>query len=167
MSVYVLVCETRPLPVYSIVFWHPGLLFGRKHSLFHLIHHHVCSFLLVSLIWQPACESSLRRRGRVKKPPLQYFEFRLHYLVQPLGVNPTCSTFKVLTSVVVLRVEESTVHSLHTYNPHRYRDSKPQPFGYNLTLLPLGHDCPKTNAGSSGNVFFFCLFFYVSTYKLL
>ncbi len=26
---------------------------------------------------------------------LQYFEFRLQYLVQPLGVNPTYSTFNI------------------------------------------------------------------------
>ncbi len=32
MSVYVLVCETRPLPVYPIVFRHPGLpVGGREH----------------------------------------------------------------------------------------------------------------------------------------
>ena len=68
MSVFVLVCETRPLPVYPIVFRHPGLPVGRKHSVFHFIHRQVCSFLLVSSIWQPACASSLRRRGRVKKP---------------------------------------------------------------------------------------------------
>ncbi len=34
---------------------------------FHFIHGHVRSFLLLLLIWQPACVSSLRRRGRVKK----------------------------------------------------------------------------------------------------
>ncbi len=67
MSVFVMVCETRPLPVYPIVFRHPGLPVGRKHSVFNFIHRHVRSFLLVSLIWQPACVSSLRRRGRVKK----------------------------------------------------------------------------------------------------
>ncbi len=74
------------------VFRHPGLPVGGKHSVFHFIHHHVCSFLLVSLIWQPARASSLRRRGWWKKK-LQYFEFGLQYLVQPLGVNPTYSTF--------------------------------------------------------------------------
>ncbi len=67
MSVFVMVCETRPLPVYPIVFRHPGLPVGGKHSVFHFIHRHVRSFLLVSLIWHPVCESSLRRRGRVKK----------------------------------------------------------------------------------------------------
>ncbi len=53
MSVFVMVCETRPLPVYPIVFRHPGLPVGRKHSIFHFIHRHVRSFLLVSLNWHP------------------------------------------------------------------------------------------------------------------
>ncbi len=92
MSVFVMVCETRPLPVYPIVFRHPGLPVGGKHSVFNFIHRHVCSFLLLLLIWQPVCASNQRRRGRVKKT-LQYFEFGLQYLVQPLGVNPTYSTF--------------------------------------------------------------------------
>ncbi len=35
---------------------------------FNLIHCHVRSFLLVSLIWHPARASSLRRRGWWKKP---------------------------------------------------------------------------------------------------
>ncbi len=67
MSVFVMVCETRPLPVYPIVFRHPGLPVEGKHSIFNLIHRHVRSFLLVSLIWHPACASSLRRRGWWKK----------------------------------------------------------------------------------------------------
>ncbi len=66
-SVFVMVCVTLPLPVYPIVFPHPGLPVGGKYSAFHLIHHHVRSFLLVSLIWHPARASSLRRSGRVKK----------------------------------------------------------------------------------------------------
>ncbi len=65
MLVSVLVYETRPLPVYPIVFWHPGLPVGEKHSVFHFIHRHVRLFLLVSLIWQPECVSSLRGRGRI------------------------------------------------------------------------------------------------------
>ncbi len=32
--------------------------------------------------------------GLGEKNPLQYFEFGLQNLVQPLGVNPTYSTFK-------------------------------------------------------------------------
>ncbi len=32
--------------------------------------------------------------GAGEKNRLQYFEFGLQYLVQPLGVNPTYSTFK-------------------------------------------------------------------------
>ncbi len=68
MSVFVMVCETRPLPVYPIVFRHPGLPVGGKRRVFHFIHRHVRPFLLVSLIWQPARASSLRRRGWWKKP---------------------------------------------------------------------------------------------------
>ncbi len=33
--------------------------------------------------------------GPGEKKRLQYFEFGLQYLVQPLGVNPTYSTFKL------------------------------------------------------------------------
>ncbi len=68
MSVFVMVCETRPLPVYPIVFRHVELPVGGKHSMFNLIHRHVRSFLLVSLIWHPARASSQRRRGWWKKP---------------------------------------------------------------------------------------------------
>ncbi len=68
MSVFVMVCETRPLPVYPIVLRHPGLPVAGKHSVFNLINCHVCSFLLVSLIWHPAHASNLRRRGWWKKP---------------------------------------------------------------------------------------------------
>ncbi len=75
MSVFVMVCETRPLPVYPIVFRHPGLPVAGKHSVFNLIHQ----------IWGG---------GAGEKKRLQYFEFGLQYLVQPLGVNPTYSTFK-------------------------------------------------------------------------
>ncbi len=67
MSVFVMVCETLPLPVYPIVFRHPGLPVGGKHSIFNFIHRHVRSFLLVSLIWQPAYASCQRRRGWWKK----------------------------------------------------------------------------------------------------
>ncbi len=82
MSVFVMVCETRPLPVYPIVFRHPGLPVAWKHSVFNLINCHVRLFLLVSLIWHPPHASSLRRRGWWKKR-LQEFEFGLQYLVQP------------------------------------------------------------------------------------
>ncbi len=33
--------------------------------------------------------------GAGEKKRLQYFEFGLQYLVQPLGVNPTYSTFNI------------------------------------------------------------------------
>ncbi len=52
MSVSVLVCVTRPLPVHPILFRHPGFPVGGKHSVFHVIHRH----LLVSLIWQVKSE---------------------------------------------------------------------------------------------------------------
>ncbi len=86
MSVFVMVCETRPLPVYPIVFRHPGLPVGRKHSVFNLIHRHVRSFLLVSLIWHPARASSLRRRGWWKKTSPIFWIWT---------VNPTYSTFNI------------------------------------------------------------------------
>ncbi len=38
---FVMVCKTRPLPVYPIVFRHPGLPVGGKRSVFHFIHRHV------------------------------------------------------------------------------------------------------------------------------
>ncbi len=87
----VLVFETRPLPVYPIVFRHPGLPVGGKHSVCNFIHRHVRSFLLVSLIWQPACVKS-EEEGAGEKKHLPYFEFGLQYLVQLLGVNPTYSS---------------------------------------------------------------------------
>ncbi len=113
MSVFVMVCETRPLPVYPIVFQHPGLPVGGKRSIFNFIHHHVRLSLLVSLIWHPVCASSLRRRGRVKKKRLQYFEFGLQYLVQPLGVNPTYSTFNIL---MIFGIKEKSIILTKVYN---------------------------------------------------
>ncbi len=51
------------------------------------------AFLIArSLIWQPVSIKSEEEVLGEKK--LQYFEFGLQYLVQPLGVNPTYSTFK-------------------------------------------------------------------------
>ncbi len=84
VCVFFIVCETRPLPVYPIVFLHPGLPVGGKHSVFHFIHRHVRSFLLVSY-----CASISEEEGPGEKNLLQYFEFGLQYLV-----NPTYSTFK-------------------------------------------------------------------------
>ncbi len=63
---FVMVCETHPLPVYPIVFRHPGLPVGGKRRVFHVIHRHVRPFLLVSLIWQPARVKS-EEEGLVKK----------------------------------------------------------------------------------------------------
>ncbi len=78
MPVFVMVCESRPLPVYPIVFRHPGLPVGGKRISFHFIHRHVRSFLLVSLIWHPVCASSLRRRGWWKKPSPIFWIWILH-----------------------------------------------------------------------------------------
>ncbi len=36
-----------------------------------------------------------------EKNRLQYFEFGLQYLVQPLGVNPTYSTFNKCINVII------------------------------------------------------------------
>ncbi len=74
MSVFVMVCETRPLPVYPIVFRHPGLPVAGKHSVFNLIHCHVRSFLLVSLIWHPPHASNLRRRAIPSSPTYSTFK---------------------------------------------------------------------------------------------
>ncbi len=82
ISVSVLVCLTRPLPVYPIVFPIVSRLpVGRKHSVFHFSHGRCARSF-----W---CHQSgnlrvgqVRRRGRC-----QYFG--LQYLVQPLSVNPT------------------------------------------------------------------------------
>ncbi len=56
---------------------------------FNLNHRHVLSFLLVSLVWQPACAPSLRMRGRVKKNLSNIL-----YLDCNTNLNPTYSTFK-------------------------------------------------------------------------
>ncbi len=61
MFVFVIVCETRPRPVYPIVFRHPGLPVGGKHSVFNLIHRHVRSFLLVSLVLKSEEEGLVKK----------------------------------------------------------------------------------------------------------
>ncbi len=88
MSVFVMVCETRPLPVYPIVFRHPGLPVAGKHSVFNLIHCHVRSFLLVSLIWQPAHASE--EEGLVKKTLSNILNLDCNTCNM---FNPTYSTF--------------------------------------------------------------------------
>ncbi len=127
MFVFVMVCETRPLPVYPIVFRHAGLPVGRKQSIFHVIHHHVCSFLLVSLIWQPVC-AQVWGGGAGEKNPLQYFEFGLQCLVQPLGVNPTYSTFnfdkEYLYGYETLVFATSGILSMHKQLVTLQRESK-------------------------------------------
>ncbi len=95
-SVFVMVCETRPLPVYPIVFRHLGLPVGGKHSAFNFIHRHVCSFLLVLLIWWRACESSLRRRGRVEKTLSNILNLDCN-----TKFNPTHSTFNCGKNAVI------------------------------------------------------------------
>ncbi len=62
-----------------------------KTQLFNFIHHHVRSFLLVSLIWQPALASSLRRRGWWKKPSPIFWIWTA--IPSSTAVNPTYSTF--------------------------------------------------------------------------
>ncbi len=91
MMVCVLVCETRPLPVYPIVFRHAGLPVCGKHSAFHFIHRHVFAPVGVVNLATCVCLKS-EEEGPGEKNPLQYFEFGLQYLVQP-SVNPTYSTF--------------------------------------------------------------------------
>ncbi len=67
MSVFVMVCETRLLPVYPIVFRHPGLPVGRKRSVFNFIHRHVHSFLLVQLVNLATCVCVKSEEGLMKK----------------------------------------------------------------------------------------------------
>ncbi len=78
MSVSVLVCETRPLPVYPIVFRHPR----------------VASWQEIQQIKHLMCIKS-EEEGPGEKKCLQYFEFGLQYLVQLL-VNSTYSTFNFI-----------------------------------------------------------------------
>ncbi len=113
MSVFVMVCETRPLPVYPIVFRHPGLPVGGKRCVFHFIHRHVRSFLLVSLIWQPVCASSLRRRGRVKKlSPIFWI-----WTAIPSSILHTAP----LSSLFLKESVESMIQWLTHYSGHLFR----------------------------------------------
>lgn len=73
MSVSVLVRETRPLLVYPIVFQHPLLPVGGKHSIFHFSHGSFQTKGVRASLWQSACASSLRRRDRVKKTLSKFF----------------------------------------------------------------------------------------------
>ncbi len=66
MSVFVMVCETRPLPVYPIVFRHPGLPVGGKRHVFHFIHPHVPVPVGVVNLATCACVKS-EEEGLVKK----------------------------------------------------------------------------------------------------
>ncbi len=80
MSVFVMVCETRQFT--QLYCGTPGCQLAEN-----------TAFLIArSLIWQPVSIKSEEVVLGEKK--LQYFEFGLQYLVQPLGVNPTYSTFK-------------------------------------------------------------------------
>ncbi len=53
--------------------------------------------------------------GAGEKNRLQYFEFGLQYLVQPLGVNPTYSTFKdpfkEMTITITISIPIINVHT--------------------------------------------------------
>ncbi len=89
MSVFVMVCETLPLPVYPIVFQHPGLPVGGKHSIFNFIHRHVRSVGVVNLATCLCIKSE--EEGLVKKNPLQYFEFGLQYSTFKLHSMKVCN----------------------------------------------------------------------------
>ncbi len=71
MSVCVLVCETRPLPVYPIVFRHPGLPVGGKHSIFNFSHGS-CQTKGVSSIINLVCVKS-EEEGLGEKNPSSIF----------------------------------------------------------------------------------------------
>ncbi len=65
MSVFVMVCETRPLPVYPIVFRHPGLPVGGKHSPFHSSS---CALVPVAVVNLASCACvKSEEEGLVKK----------------------------------------------------------------------------------------------------
>ncbi len=74
-----------PTASFPILFRHPGLPIAGKHSVFHVIHRHVRSFLfgVINLATCMCVKSEEERPG--EKNPLQYFEF---------WINPTYSTFK-------------------------------------------------------------------------
>ncbi len=53
-----------------------------------------CALVPVGVVNLASCPCvKSEEEGLVKKNRLQYFECGLQYLVQPLGVNPTYSTF--------------------------------------------------------------------------
>ncbi len=67
MSVSVLVCETRPLPVYPIVFRHPGLPVGEKHSVISC-HSSSCALVPVGVVSLATCVCvKSEEEGQVKK----------------------------------------------------------------------------------------------------
>ncbi len=77
---FVIVCETRPLLVYPMVFW-----LQKQRMTFYSSS---CALVTVGVVNQATCvcvKSEEERPG--EKNPLQYLEFALQYLVQPLRVN--------------------------------------------------------------------------------
>ncbi len=68
-----MVCENHTQPVYPIVFQHPGLPVCGQHSIFNFIN-----------LATRMCVKS-EEEGPGENNHLQYFEFVLKYLVQPLG----------------------------------------------------------------------------------
>ncbi len=67
--------------------------------------------------------------GAGEKKRLQYFEFGLPYLVQPLGVNPTYSTFK-------------QTHFNHMFSPIQYLTLWYVPFWLLSERLPVVNGLP-------------------------
>ncbi len=117
----VCVCYGLWNPPTASVFRHPGLPVGGKHSIFHFIHRHVRSFLLVSLIWHPARASSLRRRGWWKKPSPIFWIWTaipssiLH--TAPLNKPNSLTLFVLFTRRHVISVSNFTLH-LHALYAH-------------------------------------------------
>ncbi len=65
-------------------------------------HSSSCALVSVGVVNLASCAClKSEEEGLVKKKRLQYFEFGLQYLVQPLGVNPTYSTFKLTIITLV------------------------------------------------------------------
>ncbi len=87
-SVSVLVCVTHPLPVLPNCISAPRVASWQK----------TCVFISVMEAAKEGA-SSIKRRGRVKKNTLQYFEFGPKYLVQRLSWAP----LTLLLSVTIFK----------------------------------------------------------------
>ncbi len=98
-------------------------------------------FLNLSCIWIEVFRKGKDMTcGQVWCPIFRTCALQLTHPSAHTAVSSEHTQLKGLTSVMVLRVKESTVHSLPpTYNPCRYRDLNLRPLGYksdSLTIRP-------------------------------